>query len=304
MTVQTELYYMKFLKLKIKARFASVMICLGLMTSGHVVARHFVDDSLRVDGHVRKFAVYLPSGLRKDAPLVFVLHGYGGGIDKANPMKHTADNHGFALCIPEGLCDPQNKRSWNVGYPFQKTWKQNDVKDLQRMAAYVQQKYSLSKVNTFCTGMSNGGEMCYLLAYSNQTTFKAVASIAGLTMLWMYKNLEAPRPIPLFEVHGTQDHVSEWWGNLKEDGSWGKYMPVPQAVNYWVAKDRCTYESKDTISSINSDKGHQIIRHKYLNGKDGCEVWLYEVVGAPHCWHTDDLDTGEEVWNFFRRYVK
>ena len=37
-------------------------------------AGRFVDDSLKVDGHMRHFAMYLPDGLQKDAPLEFILH--------------------------------------------------------------------------------------------------------------------------------------------------------------------------------------------------------------------------------------
>ena len=153
-------------------------------------------------------------------------------------MAGTARKHGFALCIPLGLKDSKNKNSWNVGYPFQVGWNVNDVKTLCRMAQYVQKRYKLSRVNTFLTGMSNGGEMCYLMAYSKQKIFRAVAPIAGLTMEWMYRTLEAETPIPLMEVHGTEDRTSEWTGDMEGKGGWGAYMPVPLAVGYWVAKNR------------------------------------------------------------------
>ena len=35
-----------------------------------------------------------------------------------------------------------------------------------------------------------------------------------------------------------------------------------------------------------------------------CDVWLFEVVGSVHSWHTGDIDTGEGIWQFFSRYVK
>jgi polyhydroxybutyrate depolymerase len=172
------------------------------------------------------------------------------------------------------------------------------------MARYVQKKYHLSRENTFMTGMSNGGEMCYLMAYSKQQTFKAVAPIAGLTMEWMYRELEATRPIPLMEVHGTKDHTSEWGGDLKDEGGWGAYMPVPLAVGYWVAKNRCTHEETERVESLRGSQGHPIIKHRFTGSSTGCDVWLYEVIGAGHTWHTDDIDTGQEVWNFFSQYVK
>lgn len=267
-------------------------------------AQNYVDDSLRIDGQMRHFAMYLPSTLKADAPLVFFLHGYGGSITRNNPLVETADREGFALCVPQGLKDPKGKPSWNVGYPFQEGWKLNDVKALCKMAKYVQKRYRLSRANTFMTGMSNGGEMCYLMAYSKQHTFKAVAPIAGLTMVWMYRDLEASRPIPLMEIHGTEDRTSEWNGDLKNEGGWGAYMPVPLAVGYWVAKNRCMREETTRVESLHPENGHYVIQHRFTESPTGCDVWLYEVVGAGHKWHTEDLNTGDEVWRFFKQYVE
>ena len=267
-------------------------------------AQQFVEDSLKVDGYMRRFDLFLPEGIKNDAPLVFYLHGYGGGIYRKNPMIETASHEGFAVCIPQGLKDPKGKPSWNVGYPFQEGWKVDDVKSLSKIAAYVQKRYHLSRSNTFLTGMSNGGEMCYLMAYSKQKAFKAVAPIAGLTMVWMYRDLKACKPIPLFEIHGTEDRTSEWTGDLENKGGWGAYMPVPLAVGYWVAKNRCTKEETERVESLNSDNGHYIIKHRFTDSATGCDVWLYEVVGGKHTTHTEDLHTGDEIWNFFKKYVK
>ncbi|MBQ2518497.1 MAG: prolyl oligopeptidase family serine peptidase [Bacteroidaceae bacterium] len=287
--------------MKTKKTFVMLMclLCCSAMS-----AQTFVKDSLRVDGKMRRFVTFLPEGIKEEAPLVVVLHGYGGSIWRENPMVAAAKRHGFAVCIPQGLRDPKGKPSWNVGYPSQAGWKQDDVKALCRIAQHVQKRHKLSRTNTFLTGMSNGGEMCYLMAFNNkQKTFKAVAPIAGLTMEWMYSQLEAKRPIPVMEVHGTADHTSEWGGDLENKGGWGAYMPVPLAVGYWVAKNRCTHEETERVESLKKD-GHPVIKHRFTGGPTGCDVWLYEVVGAGHKWHTDDIDTGEEVWSFFSKYVE
>ena len=279
----------------------ALLVLLACWCTLACMAGRFVEDSVKVDGLMRHLVMYLPDGMQKGAPVVFVLHGYGAGIWRENPMVATADRHGFAVCIPEGLRDPQGERSWNVGYPFQTGWKVDDVKALCRMARHVQKRYHLSRENTFLTGMSNGGEMCYLMAYSKQKTFKAVAPIAGLTMAWMYERLDAPRPIPLMEIHGTEDRVSEWTGDMENKGGWGAYLPVPVAIGYWVAKNRCTSEQ---VERIQGQEGHPIIQHRYSGSTTGCEVWLYEVVGGVHSWFTSDMDTGEEIWQFFARYIK
>jgi len=282
----------------------ALLVLLACWCALACMAGRFVEDSVKVDGHMRHLVMYLPDGMQKGAPVVFVLHGYGAGIWRENPMVATADRHGFAVCIPEGLRDPQDERSWNVGYPFQRGWKVDDVKALCRMARYVQKRYHLSRENTFLTGMSNGGEMCYLMAYSKQKTFKAVAPIAGLTMAWMYERLDAPRPIPLMEIHGTEDRVSEWTGDMENKGGWGAYLPVPVAIGYWVSKNRCTSEQVEQVESILGQEGHPIIKHRYSGSTTGCEVWLYEVLGGVHSWFTSDMDTGEEIWQFFARYIK
>ena len=285
---------------RLQAILLILLLALGCLV-GH--AGTYVDDSLKVDGHMRHFVMYLPDGLQPDAPLVVVLHGYGAGIRRDNIMIAPADRHGFAVCIPQGLNDPEGQPSWNVGYPFQQGWKVDDVKALCLIARDVQKRYRLSRRNAFLTGMSNGGEMCYLMAYSKQYTFRAVAPIAGLTMAWMYEQMEAGRPMPLMEIHGTEDRVSEWTGDMENKGGWGAYLPVPLAIGYWVAKNRCTGEETERVESLKGENGHPVIKHRYKSPTTHCDVWLYEVIGGVHSWHTDDIDTGEEIWQFFYRYA-
>ena len=101
--------------------------------------------------------------------------------------------------------------------------------------------------------LRNGGEMCYLLAYKRPDIFTAVAPVAGLTLEWMYRELETNRPIPLFEIH-VQPKTKPLCGNgdPNNEGGWGKYIAVPIAVNYWAIQNRCTHEITDTIASIDS----------------------------------------------------
>ena len=287
--------------MKTKKTFVMLMclLCCSAMS-----AQTYVKDSLRVDGKMRRFVTFLPEGIKEEAPLVVVLHGYGGSIWRENPMVAAAKRHGFAVCIPQGLRDPKGNPSWNVGYPSQAGWKQDDVKALCRIAQHVQKRHKLSRTNTFLTGMSNGGEMCYLMAYSKQDVFVAVAPIAGLTMAWTYQTMQAPRPIPLMEIHGTEDRVSEWTGDMQDKGGWGAYLPVPVAIGYWVARNRCTGYEQERVESLKGSDGHPVVKHRYSSPTTGCDVWLYEVIGGVHSWHTADIDTGEEIWQFFARYLK
>lgn len=260
---------------------------------------------MKINGHYRTFKLILPDQTAEDIPLVFYTHGYGGGnLNKSTILDQFAETNKFALCIPQGLKDPKGKRSWNVGYPFQKGFKVNDIKDLCKLASILQKKYHLSKKNTFFSGISNGGELCYLLAYSKQKTFKAFASISGLTLLWVYQKL-TPQKIPFFAIHGTEDRTSEWTGDLHNLGGWGAYLPVNIAIGNLVANNRCLEERQETIPSIDPKSNHRIIKHIYSHDNTSTdEVWLYEVIGGHHGTLSSDIHTGEEIWSFFKRHLK
>ncbi len=258
-----------------------------------------------IDGLERSYKVYLPKNLKQGAPLVFVLHGYGANISHVQDkgFSEAAEKYGFAVCYPQGSKDGRGNPCWNVGYPFQADMKVDDVSFLSKLAAKLQNEYGLSRKNTFCTGMSNGGEMCYLLAYCGQKTFAAVAPIAGLTMAWMPEAFKHTVRIPLFEIHGTEDRVSEWTGDMENKGGWGAYIPVPDAVQYWVEKNGCTKEIVEELP-LKGEGAHKVIAHKFVGKKDSPQVWLYEVVGGVHSWFNEDMDTADEVWKFFSQYLE
>ena len=294
---------MTFKPLKMKRYF---FLLFGLFLPFCLEAQEPTRYTLRDQGIEREYYLYLPENLPENAPLVFSLHGYGGkALSVGKGLRDVADKHGFAVCYPQGVRDKLDRTCWNVGYIVQDDMKVDDVDFLCHLARHLQKKHRLSKENTFCTGLSNGGEMCYLLAYLRPETFAAVAPIAGLTLEWMYQELVPTRPVPVMEVHGTLDKTSWWNGNLQDD-YWGNYIAVPMAVHLWAATARCTHE--ETV--LLPQKRNQVILHRYVNGtpawKDGpaTEVWLYEVVGGNHSCSEKDMDTWEEVWKFFCKYLR
>ena len=259
-------------------------------------------DSLRYRGNTYTYHLYRPKNLPENAPLVVMFHGYGS---RSKPERYglnaVADRHGFAVCYPRGPRDFKGKPCWNVGYDFhrERNWKRDDVGFTCRLVRHLQREYGLSRENIFATGHSNGGEMCYLLAYLRPELFAAVAPVSGLTMEWMYRELTARKPVPLFEIHGTNDKTSLWEGDPQNIGGWGKYLSVPSAVGYWRAANRCTHEIREELPV----RRNKVIAHKYVGGTEGKEVWLYEIVDGGHSWADKDLDVGEHIWSFFAKYL-
>ena len=279
------------------------LLLLLLPTLSASAQRRF-EDSVRLADGVRHFIMYLPEGLKKDAPLLFVTHGYGSKWKWPKSLDHAADKHGFAICAPRGYKAPKGKVGWNVGYPKQAGWKQDDVRSLCALARIVQKRYRLSRKNTFFTGMSNGGDISYLMAYSNQKTFRTFFSVAGLTLSWIPEKLKLKRPVPFAEIHGTADQTSEWDGDPTNKGGWGAYLGVEDAVSRIIQVDGCSFADSTELHSLVGTKGHKIMKYRYTGGRHGTEVWLYKVLGAPHCWHDKDVDLGEEEWKFFSKYIR
>lgn len=284
---------------------ALILVCVFVFTE--VSAQEARKFTMKHGGMEREYWLYLPSDIKPDAPLVILLHGYKAKAEGYRPeMMTVAEENGFALCYPQGALDGKGKTCWNVGYPFQEGLKTDDVDFLCTLARHLQKEHDLSRQNTFLTGMSNGGEMCYLMAYLRPDVFTAFAPIAGLSMEWSYRKFDAKKAVPLMEVHGTADKTSCWDGDPFNEGGWGAYLAVPQAVAYWAAQARCTYEETVEMPLVRN----KVIMHRYMGGepiwKDGpaVEVRLYEVIGGKHTWALNDMDTCREIWNFFSIYLR
>ena len=261
-----------------------------------------------IDGRTRRYFLHLPENLSKNAPLVFVLHGYGGsakGMTKFSQMNTVADKNGFAVCYPQGNFGKDNKNSWNAGYSNDDI---DDVKFLSSLAGSLQKKYKLSRENTFCTGMSNGADMSYRLACQKPDVFSAIAPVAGCLMESTYNNCMATKPVPVLEIHGTADPITHWKGDPDYSEKYGGYMSIEETFDFWVKKNNCTESKIDTLQDVITEDGSIVVTKKYSGGIDNHQVWLYTLVEGKHdwpgSWGNMDIIASEEIWKFFKLSLK
>lgn len=259
-------------------------------------------------GLTREYIYYAPENLQPDAPLVIVMHGYTSDaetIQNYSRMDNLAAEHGFAVCYPRGTVDYRKNRFWNVGYDFHPGVTIDDVDFLVKLSEYLQEKHQLSVQHTFATGMSNGGEMSYLLACQAPGTFRSVAPVAGMMLQKFFSDCTST--VPVFEIHGTSDDVNRYTGDINGDDGWGAYPDIPQTINYWIEKNDCTTTKIDTLPDLNKEDGSFVISHKHLGCKSNHQVWLYEVINGKHDWPGSsgnmDINTSKEVWGFFENFI-
>ena len=273
-------------------------------------------------GLEREYMLYIPQSAEKNSPLVFMLHGLGSThtiIMNYSQMNQVADKHGFVVCYPQGIRGAENTRHtkkgtpfWNVGYETHKNETVDDVSFIKSLAIYLQQEYNLDPEKTFCAGMSNGGDMSYLLGCEAPDIFKAIAPITGCMMGWIYESCNKNDPVPVFQVHGTADKTTYYDGDVDNRDKWGAYMGVETTINFWVDRNECKEVNIDTLPDIDRNDGSIVITEKYTGGRNNNEVWFYKVINGDHEWPpgwpvksgNGDLNTSEEIWKFFQHSMK
>lgn len=252
---------------------------------------------------VRTYRMYLPDGLKQDAPLVVYTHGYGSSKRWLKDLNEVADRHGFAVCYPDGAPDSRGKDGWKVGYPPQESMTVDEADFFRALLAEVTSRFNLSRDNVFMAGMSNGGDLCYQLAFTSPELFRGYASVAGLAFEWLYRQHKLSIPVHFLEIHGNADRTSRWEGDLTNDGGWGCYISVPQAVRSLAENNGCTKVAVDSLASLR-DPQRLITRTVHTGSPSGREVVLYEIYGGKHSWADRDLPTAEIIWDFFTPLLK
>ena len=273
------------------------------------------------NGRDRQYYLHLPSSLSSNSPLVFVLHGLGGtagGIREYSQMDAVANKHGFAVCYPQGTGGSKDTRYtkkgdtfWNVGYETHKHETIDDVSFITSLAIFLQKEYDLDPEKTFCAGMSNGGDMSYLLGCEAPDIFKAIAPITGCMMGWIYDSCNKNDPVPVFQVHGTADKTTLYNGDVNNRDKWGAYMGVETTISFWVDRNECIVSRVDTLPDVDKNDGSIVIAEKHTGGKNNNEVWFYKVINGDHEWPpgwpersgNGDLNTSEEIWMFFQHTI-
>ena len=259
------------------------------------------------DGGIqREYIYYHPGSAPPNCPLVFVCHGYTGsaeGIMNYSEFNQLADEYGFAVCYPQGIEDGGGNTFFNVGYDFQNNETVDDVAYLQNLNSYFQNAYSLDADKVFCTGMSNGGDLCYMLACQASETFRGVAPIAGMIMQDIMDDCNPTSEVSILEVHGTQDNVTYFDGDPNNIDGWGAYPSIPETITFFNNLFGLQLVSTENFPNINTNDGSTVSSEKYGSSNSCTEVWLYTVSGGGHDWPgaygNMDIEASREAWLFF-----
>ena len=277
------------------------------------------------EGVEREYIIHVPENLNQDSPIVFVIHGYTGsadGIAAYTGMNNIAEREGFIAVYPQGTIDSNGNTFFNVGYEFNDDSPINDVSFIRELVRSISQEFNLKRKTAFATGMSNGGDMSYLLACTSSDLFKAVAPVAGVLMKGLKDSCELSSPVPIFEIHGTADKISLFEGDLNNEGGWGAYYDLPSTIDFFAERYQLTNKSVKQMTSKESGADYDIFFERHWADDLEEEVWMYRIEDGRHVWPgiklnwwdnplawfyfgsgNEDINASEEVWAFFKKYL-
>ncbi len=252
------------------------------------------------EGITRKFVLYIPEGV-KNAPLVVMLHGAGGGAERFatdTKMNETADQFKYAIVYAQGLTDPTDRTSntcWNSGI---KDEGNDDTGFLVALAEYLQETYGFRKDATFAAGFSNGAFMMYRLANDAPDTFRAVASVSGTMSGGAWKQRKDTSNVGILQIYGTNDAVVPQ--GEEDNGMYGDAPAIDGIMEYWKKANGLDKEKSIQLSE-------RATQYCYSSDKTNTLVWYIEIKDGQHSWPTKDLtgvDTNAVILDFFSRQIK
>ena len=267
-----------------------------------------INGTITHDGIERAYILYIPANYsaQSPVPLVFNFHGYSSNA--AQQVLYTgfnalADAEGFIVAYPEGTQDAAGNQHFNVG------WGGSTVDDVGFTSALIDSlsaEYSIVQERIYSTGMSNGGFISYHLACNLSDRIAAIASVTGSMSSLTYNNCNPQRPVPIMEIHGTEDEVVPY------DGGTAFTTPIDNVISYWVNHNNCgtipaIYDIPDTNTADSCTAQYYV----YRDGDNGTNVELFKIEGGGHTWPdaiinigvtNRDINASQEIWKFFSKY--
>jgi polyhydroxybutyrate depolymerase len=214
-----------------------------------------------------------------------------------------ADEFGFAVCYPQGTNDSYGNAFFNVGYDFQFNENVDDVGFILALNDYLQANYALDETAVYGTGMSNGGDFCYLLACQASDVFQAVAPVAGMIMQDIMDACTPYSTTNILEIHGTEDDVTYYDGDPTNQDGWGAYPSIPETMDFFVDLFGLVSEGTEELPNTDATDGSEVEVTAWSNEAACPQLELYKVIGGGHdwpgAWGNMDIDASLVAWEFF-----
>ena len=230
---------------------------------------------ITVDGKSRNYLEYVPANLGKDRPLLISCHGMNQDAAYQKGMlriESIADTAKFVTVFPNG-----NNKAWDISG-------ESDIRFILALIDRMAADYGIDRNRVYLSGFSMGGMFTYHAITKIADKIAAFAPISGYPIYGM--EYTSSRPVPIIHTHGTGDDVCV-------------FSKVQGILDGWIKRNKCT----TTPTVTTSYKGYShATRRVWGGGTNGVHVVLMEFANKGHWISNDGVLTGEEIWNFCKKY--
>ncbi len=268
------------------------LLTLLLFTNSFTFAQQVINATIQNDGRTRQYRLYVPASYdaSKPAPLILNFHGFTNNIDiqyNQSDFRQLAEDNQFIFVTPQGLGGFFS--GWAINNNF--GGNEDDLGFSDALINKIQEDYNINEKRIYATGFSNGGFFSYRLACELSPRIAAVASVAGsMTRIWIDNNQCQPQhPTAVLQITGTNDNVISINGNSNNE-------PIIDVMEYWSAVN-----NGDPTPEI-IQLGGGSTRSIWDNGDNGVTAEFIRVQGKGHSWNGGNVNTSQEIWNFFSRF--
>ena len=126
-----------------------------------------------------------------------------------------------------------------------------------------------------------------------------MAPIAGILMSDIQAECSPEYMVPILEIHGTDDDVSLYEGDLENVDGWGSYPSTPDAMAFFVNLFGISLQESGTFPDT-APWDESTVDYQKWGVEGACpQVWLYTVQGGGHswpgAWGNQDIDASYEA---------
>ncbi|WP_299311619.1 T9SS type A sorting domain-containing protein [uncultured Aquimarina sp.] len=267
------------------------LLAITIMTTVALQAQQVINATLQNDGRTRQYRLYIPASYDASTPTPLILnyHGFTNNIDtqyNQSDFRQLAEDNQFIFATPQGL---GFLAGWAINNNF--GGNEDDLGFSDALIDKIQDDYNINEKRIYATGFSNGGFFSYRLACELSPRIAAVASVAGsMTRSWINNNQCQPQhPTAVLQITGTNDNVISINGN-------GSNEPIQDVMEYWSAVNNG--DSTPDVIQLGGGSTRSI----WDNGDNGVTAEFIRVQGKGHSWNGGNVNTSQEVWNFFSRF--
>lgn len=261
-------------------------------------------ETLEWGGVKRRFILKVPKSYTGNkVPVVMMLHGFTYSAATVEPyvrLDDLAEKEGFVVVYPDGLGSP-GLQGWNAGFIDLTGRRPDDLGFLNAVLDRAEGEIEIDRDREYVAGHSNGAFMANDFGAKLGGRLAAIASVAGTVGLQPGKEIPPPTaPLNVLLLHGTGDRMVGYSPNssalLTNEGA-------VASARFWAKADGCDLEPQTTTNG-------RVKIDRYRGGKDGTEVELVTVEGAPHDWWggvgvpTYDAPAADLIWEFFKNHPR